>query len=163
MGIKQDAAITPISNQQKYENYREQFKRLNRALSNGFNLEAMFIEYALMEDRTESILRHAEKWDAFIKSRHGHGPTIDSKVKYIKKLAENKKDLLHKYFSDDLLDNLLQWKEDRNRLIHALLKQNFAHTEIADLALRGKALTDTLRNRSGSYNRAIDKTKVHGC
>ena len=158
MEAKQDATISPISNQQKYENYREQFKRLNRALYSGFNLEAMFIEYALMEDRTESILRHAEKWDAYIKSRHGHGPNINSKVKYIKKLAENKKDLLHKYFSDDILDNILQWKDERNRLIHALLKQDFAHNEIADLALRGKNLADTLRNRSGSYNRAVDKS-----
>ena len=149
-----------ISNQQKYENYKEQFKRLNRALANGFNLEAMFIEYALMEDRTESVLRHADKWDAYIKSRRGREPNIDSKVKYIRKLAENKKDLLHKYFSDELLDDLLQWKEDRNRLIHALLKQNFAHNEIGDLASQGKELTDTLRNRSGSYNRAIDKRQM---
>ena len=163
MDIKQDAAMPSISNQQKYENYREQFKRLNRALSNGFNLEAMFIEYALMEDRTESVLRHAEKWDAYIKSRHGHGTNIDSKVKYIKKLAENKKDLLHKYFSDELLDSLLQWKEDRNRLIHALLKQNFAHNEIADLALRGKELTDSLRNKARNYNRAVDKAKAQRC
>ena len=39
-------------NIQKYENYKEQMKRLDRALTNGFNLEAMFIEYAIMEDRT---------------------------------------------------------------------------------------------------------------
>ena len=58
-------------NQLKYENYREQFKRLNSALHSGFNLEAMFIEYAIMEDRTESILRHADKWEAYIKSRKG--------------------------------------------------------------------------------------------
>lgn len=51
-------------NQLKYENYREQFKRLKSALNSGFNLEAMFIEYAIMEDRTESILRHADKWEA---------------------------------------------------------------------------------------------------
>ena len=36
-----DMQTTNISNQQKYENYREQFKRLNRALASGFNLEAM--------------------------------------------------------------------------------------------------------------------------
>ena len=50
---------TTASNQQKHENYKEQFQRLYKALSNGFNLEAMFIEYAIMEDRTESALRHA--------------------------------------------------------------------------------------------------------
>ena len=54
-----------IDNQQKYENYREPFQRLNKALANGFNLEAMFIEYAIMEDRTESILRHADLWGAY--------------------------------------------------------------------------------------------------
>ena len=31
-------------NQLKYENYKEQMKRLNSALAHGFNLEAMFIE-----------------------------------------------------------------------------------------------------------------------
>ena len=53
-----------ISSKKKYNNYHEQFKRLNKALANGFNLEAMFIEYAIMEDRTESVLRHAGLWDA---------------------------------------------------------------------------------------------------
>ena len=38
-----------IDNQLKYENYKEQFRRLNKALANGFNLEAMFIEYAIIE------------------------------------------------------------------------------------------------------------------
>ena len=149
-----------IDNQQKYENYREQFQRLNKALANGFNLEAMFIEYAIMEDRTESILHHAELWDAYIKSRKGREPTINSKVQYIQKRAENKKDLLHRYFSDDLLERVLAWKEERNRLIHALLKQQFEHNEIAGLATKGNELVKALRSKSGSYNRAIEKAKA---
>ena len=36
-------SAAPADNMQKYENYKEQFKRLNRALANGFNLEAIFI------------------------------------------------------------------------------------------------------------------------
>ena len=146
-------------NQLKYENYREQFKRLKSALSSGFNLEAMFIEYAIMEDRTESILRHADKWEAYLKSRKGREPNIDSKVKYIQKLAENRKDTLHKYFADDMLTELLTWKEERNRLIHALLKQQLEHNEVSTLAEQGKQLVDELRKRAGNYNRAIDKRK----
>ena len=146
-------------NQLKYENYREQFKRLNSALNSGFNLEAMFIEYAIMEDRTESILRHADKWEAYLKSRKGREPNIDSKVKYIQKLAENRKDLLHKYFFDELLDRILAWKEDRNRLIHALLKQQLEHNEIKALAEQGKQLVDELRKQAGNYNRVIDRRK----
>ena len=149
-----------IDNQQKYENYKEQFQRLNKALANGFNLEAMFIEYAIMEDRTESILHHAELWDAYIKSRKGREPTINSKVQYIQKRAENKKDLLHRYFSDDLLERVLAWKEERNRLIHALLKQQLEHNEISELAAKGNELVKALRSKSGSYNRAIEKAKA---
>ena len=54
-------------NMQKYENQKEQFKRLNRAMDQCFYLEAMFIAYAILEDRTESILRNAEKWDVYVK------------------------------------------------------------------------------------------------
>lgn len=147
-------------NQLKYENYKEQIKRLNSALAHGFNLEAMFIEYAIMEDRTESILRHADKWDAYMKKQNGRDPTINSKAKYIQKLADFNNDLLHKYFSDDLLDRVLTWKDERNRLIHALLKQEFEHNEVSALSNRGKQLVDELRKRAGNYNRAIDRRKV---
>ena len=152
----------PISaeNQLKYENYKEQFKRLNRALENGFNLEAMFIEYAILEDRTESVLHHAEKWEAYIKSRKGREPNIDSKTRYVQKCAENKKDLLHKYFSDDILESILAWKEERNRLIHALLKQQLEHEEVRSLALRGYELVKTLKAKAGNYNRAIERKKA---
>ena len=146
-----------ISGQQKYENYREQFRRLNKAIAAGFNLEAVFIEYAIMEDRTESILLHAGKWDAYLKSRKGREPNIDSKTKYIKKLAENQKDILHRYFSDDLLDRILNWKEQRNRIIHALLRQQLEHGEVGSLANEGNELVKILRNRAGSYNKMIDK------
>ena len=50
-----------IDNQQKYLNYKEQFRRLNRAISNGYNLEAMFITYFIIEDRTKAILIHMGK------------------------------------------------------------------------------------------------------
>ncbi len=152
--------MNKAENQLKYENYREQFKRLNSALNNGFNLEAMFIEYAIMEDRTESILRHADKWDAYTKKQNGRDPTINSKVKYIQKLAAFQNDLLHRYFSDSLLDQILIWKDQRNRLIHALLKQQFEHNEVRELAAQGKQLVDELRKRAGNYNRAIDRRKA---
>lgn len=150
-----------IDNQQKFENYKEQFRRLNKALANGFNLEAMFIEYAIMEDRTESILRHAELWEAYLRKRGNRGATINSKISYIQGKVNSGDHLLTRYFSDDLLNRLLSWKEARNRLIHALLKQQFTHNEIAKLALQGNELVKTLRSRSGSYNRAIEKAKAY--
>ena len=155
---KRGRSAVPAGNMQKYENYKEQFKRLNRALANGFNLEAIFISYAILEDRTESILRHGELWDVYKISRKGREPNLDTKDKYIQKRAENRKSILHQYFSDGLLDQILVWKEDRNRLIHALLKQQLAHNEVRRLAEQGNELAKTLRSRARSYNRAADRS-----
>lgn len=150
---------SPFENQLKYANYKEQFKRLNKALVNGFNLEAMFIEYAIMEDRTESILRHAGHWEAYMKKRKGKDPTINSKITYIRGKVNSDDKHLSKYFSDDLLDKVLIWKDERNRLIHALLKQELAHNEVKNLAAQGNELVKALRSRANSHNRAIEKVK----
>lgn len=150
-----------VKNQLKNENYKEQFKRLNSALKAGYNLEAMFIEYAVLEDRTESVLLHANKWESYLKKRGRHDPTLNSKIMYIMTLMEaNRKELLNRYFSDGLLNEILIWKEERNRLIHALLEQQLAHNEISGLALEGKRLAEELRNRAGNYNRAVDRKKA---
>lgn len=144
-----------IDNQIKYENYKALFNRLAVAQKHGFHLEAISIEYAIMEDRTESILRHANRWEAYIKSRKNHGSTLESKIKYIKKGAENKKDVAHKYFSDSLLDDVLAWKNDRNALVHALLKQQLSEERIEAFDTKGDVLAKALRTRVGSYTRML--------
>ncbi len=115
---------------------------------------------AIMEDRTESVLHHAEKWETYLKKRGRNGSTLNSKIVYIQKQMEsNRNDLLNRYFSNDLLDRILVWKEDRNRLIHALLKQQLGHNEVSELATQGKQLVDELRKRAGNYNRAMERRK----
>ena len=75
-------------NQQKYENYRVQSRRLVSALRSGFYLEAVFIE-----DRLESALTHA---GAFNPNRQR---TITSKLSKLEKLCENRRGLARRYFS----------------------------------------------------------------
>ena len=148
-------------NQLKYQNYKEQFKRLNNAITQHFYLEAVFIEYAIMEDRSESIIRHAGRWDSYMKRRGRNNPTLDSKVKYICRLMEsNNKELLRKYFSNEYLSLILTWKDERNRLIHALLKQNLTTEELALLAEHGRDLVRQLSNNATNYNRAIEKKRA---
>lgn len=148
-----------ISNELKQANYTEQFRRLKIALKNGFNLEAMFIEYAILEDRTESILRHADLWEAYVKRRGIHGVTINSKIQYIQKRATSGNKLLAKYFSDDLLDRVLAWKEERNRLIHALLKQQLTEEDVNRIASEGNDLVRVLRSRASAYNKSLENLK----
>lgn len=146
-------------NQQKYLNYKEQFKRLNRAIANGFNLEAMFIAYSIMEDRSESVLKHAGKYDRYIEKLKGRNPSIDSKIKEILKCRSNRKDLMYRYFSDELLDNILDWKDERNRIVHALLKQELTSEELENLALQGKEYARQFCNRATNYRRALERVK----
>ena len=107
-------------NLQKYEDYKEQFKRLDKALKEGFNLEAIFIEYAIMEDRTSSILRYDNN---SIKPKGDNQPGIERKLSKIKTISREKGSLPNRYFQDEFIDRIIAWKEERNRLIHALLKQ----------------------------------------
>lgn len=143
-----------VDNMQKYENYKEQSKRLNRAISAGFYLEALFIEFAIIEDRADSILlfeNNSIKSDRFV--------SIDRKLKTIKKIAEQKKSLPNRYFSDDLIDRILLFKDERNRMIHALMRQQLTTEELRDLALLGKELETTLCRRSTNYRRAVENAK----
>ena len=151
--------VSLADNAQKHENYREQFVRLKKAIASGFHLEAIFIEYTIIEDRTESILRHAGKWDAYIKKLKGRDPTLNSKINYIKSQAQSGDKLFKKYFSDVLLDEILVWKETRNRLIHALLKQVLTGEDVAQIARTGEKLTNDLRNKSNNFHRAIERNK----
>ena len=144
-------------NARKHENYREQFNRLKRALASEFYLEAIFIEYTIIEDRTESILRHAGKWDAYLKKRGRYQVTLDSKIAYIQDFAREKKSIAHKYFSDTLMDEILEWKEERNRLIHALLKQTLTAEEVSEIAHTGERLTKELRTRATNFSRAVER------
>ena len=145
----------PISGQEKYRNYKEQFDRLNKALKNEFYLEAIFIEYAILEDRTESVLHHAGLWDAYMKGKKI--ANIGTKLTFIKNKANVKSCTLHPYFSDDLLEQLRDWKNRRNPLIHDLLNQKLGDNDLKELAMDGSRLVRILRTRATSHNRAADK------
>ena len=149
--------LTP--NMQKFCNYRTQFTRLNKAVREEFYLEAIFIAYAIIEDRTESILRHTGKWDAYMKSRRGRTATINSKIRYIQKMAEDKKSLVGRHLGDDTLARILAWKDTRNKLVHALLEQAVSDEELTALAASGKELASTLRTKVTNLNRAIKKAE----
>jgi len=112
--------IETIDNNQKYKNYKEQFARLNKSLKYEFYLEAIFIAYAILEDRCESVLRYEGNE---VKAKDGGFVSIEKKLNKISTIARKKKSLPNKYFSDEFIDGIYQWKDKRNELIHALLKK----------------------------------------
>ena len=146
--------MKPVSdNMQKYENYKEQMKRLKSALEHKFFLEAIFIEYAIIEDRLESALRHSGKWNP----KPGKHTMIGQKIKLILQLPEKGESLAEKYFSLELIQQILDWKDRRNPLIHDLMQQ-FIHTEeLAALAQEGFVLVKQLSNKVSLFNKAIER------
>lgn len=148
------AACTDADNQQKYLNYCEQMRRLKKALGNGFYLEAVFIEYAILEDRLESALTHTNVFNA---NKQG---TISAKIAKLEKLCECKAGLARKYFSDELLEHIRAWKDGRNPLVHKLMKQQVTTNELEAFALEGESLVKVLKNKVGCFNRAMDKAQA---
>lgn len=142
-------------NMQKYYNYREQMGRLKKALRNGFLLEAVFIEYAVMEDRTEAILRYEGN---SIKPKDPKSfISIERKLNKIKTIAREKKSLANRYFGDKLADDILKWKDERNGLIHAMIKRKLSTENIEAVAFKGEELVNELNKRSQNYKHAVER------
>lgn len=136
----------------KYENYKEQNERLKKALNNHFYLEAVFIEYSILEDRLDSILRYENnsfKDDNFV--------SIDRKIKRVIKISEEKKSLANKYFKPEFMESVKEWKEKRNPLIHALMKRSNSTEEICAVAEEGYILQKELCRLSQNYKRAVER------
>lgn len=148
-------AYPPIPGDVKYDIYKYYFDQLKKAMENEFYLEAIFIEYAILEDRTESVLHHAGLWNDYMAGRRQSN--IGTKLTYIKKKAQAKSSSFHRYFSDNLLDQLREWKNKRNPLIHDLLNQTLGDDDLKNLALEGYDLIRELRNRATDHNRTLEK------
>ena len=141
-------------NEQKYYNYKVQSQRLKKAMDNGFLLEAIFIEYAMIEDRAEAVLRYENNT---INSKHH--VTINRKLNKIKMLLTNKNSLISRYFSSELIDEVIEWKDKRNPMIHAMMKQSLSTEGLRELAEEGLALTKTMNRLSTNYKRAVERQK----
>ena len=91
----------------------------------------MFIAYAIIEDRTESILSYEGN-----EIRSKGFVSVTRKLNKIKTIAERKGSLSERYFSDNLIDEILEWKDARNRLMHALMKQSLTTEDLEMVAFR---------------------------
>ncbi|MBE6910981.1 MAG: hypothetical protein E7473_00475 [Ruminococcaceae bacterium] len=148
--------MSQIDNMQKYANYKEQFGRLKKALTNGFYLEAIFIEYAIIEDRIESILRHSGKFNS---EKHN---MLNKKLSKIKDMQREQRGLINKYISVELIEQISVWKENRNRLIHALMKQLLHTEDLQSVALEGQMIAKTISSKTRAYNNALEKIQLEG-
>lgn len=138
-------------NMQKFANYKEQMGRLKRALKEQYYLEAIAIEYAIIEDRIESVLRHS---GVFRPDKHN---MLNKKLNKLSEMQRNKKSLVRRYFSEELIGQIHDWKNERNPMTHALLNLKLHTEDLADIAQRGEKLVKTVSNKTSLYNKALAK------
>ncbi|MBR4984639.1 MAG: hypothetical protein IKY83_02725, partial [Proteobacteria bacterium] len=134
------------------------YERLKVALDHAFYLEAVFIEYAIIEDRTASILAY----EGNKRSKYAD-MNLGQKLRKIKNCANQKtsdRPWISTYFSDEhsnkLMDRINDWKDDfRNPLTHKLMRIKTTTDCLRDFAKRGEALCKELSNLANNYKSRV--------
>lgn len=127
--------------------------RLKKAMASHFLLEALFIKYAVIEDRTESILRHA---GVFNPEKHD---TLAKKIRRIKEIARGRQFLLRRYITEETMEEIRLWSKKRNVYIHDLLDQNVTTEELERIAVEGQTYAKMLCSKVTSYRRALERER----
>lgn len=75
------------------------------------------------------------------------------------KIAENKKGMAKRYFSDSIIQDIFDWKADRNKMIHALMNQELSTDILKNIAISGEDAAKRLCTKSTCYKRALERKK----
>ena len=109
MNRTREIADTPEKGQKRYQLYKSAIDRYQKALKEGFYLEAITLMESLITDRLESILIY----HGIIRPEEAFrmlGPCITELQK------------VQGVLSDDLLVQLNNWRKDRNKSLHEIAK-----------------------------------------
>ena len=141
-----------ITNEEKQEAYVKLKTRLKKALASGFWLEACMIEYAIIEDRTASILLHAGITDK------GWEKKLSNKLNSIELQIGKGHPIISKKVSLENIHAIREWKEQRNDAVHRACIIKYDEEAFRRLAENGKLLMGNISNDAQKVSRA-DKKK----
>lgn len=137
-----------MNNNDKNKIYSDLMSKLKKSMSNEFYYEAIFIEFAILEDRTSSLLKHANKeYDDL---------TLNKKIWKIKSLSVFKDKYCKKHLTLELIDELYKWKNKRNQLIHDLIKSSYDNLDIKGVAEEGYELVKMFNGKTTLVNKHLD-------
>ncbi|MBR2283246.1 MAG: hypothetical protein IJ874_02350 [Ruminococcus sp.] len=144
-----------MESNEKQKLYALRKAQLKRAMVSKFYFEAVFIEYAMLEDRTESLLRHAG--GIKLTDRKGDPLGLHAKINKIKSCAPFAEKKVRKRLPYDLLDEVIEWKDKRNSMVHALMKNRADGNELKAVAEQGRELVRLVENAARTVNRYFDE------
>ena len=142
-----------MNNIEKKEKYSNLMSRLKRATDNEYYYEAIFIEYAIFEDRTESLLKHAGKK---FQENNGNPFKISKKLNKLKSEKEFQTSYIRKHLTEELIEKIYEWKMERDQLMHNIINLQYKNDEIKMLALNGECLVKKFNSKSQLVNKYLD-------
>lgn len=142
-----------MANAAKREGYKRLFELLNKAMRMGFYYEAIFLEYAILEDRTTSMLKHA---NIPYKDSKGDDYSVGRKINLLNSRKELSRPFIKRRLSKDFLDATRAWTKERNDLVHHLADIKFDDQRVKDAAMTGREIVSQMRNKARSINRYLD-------
>lgn len=138
-----------MDNFEKRSKYANLMYKLKKATDYEFYYEAIFIEYAILEDRTESLLRH---------SKTKIPDKLCRKLEKIEHKYVNTNDkYLNKHLTLELLDEIRTFKNSRDKLIHNLVECPYDDEKIKNTAIYGEALVKKVNSKFKLINNYFDK------
>ncbi len=144
-------------NYKKNARYSDLSERLKLAIEKEFYYEAIFIEFAIIEDRVLSMLKYA---GVDYLNKKGQPIKLAERLKRIEQHSAFQDDYTKKHITSDLINDIYTWKDRRNVLIHDLVNNEYDNEEIKELALQGVELVKVLNNKSTLVNNHRKKEKV---
>jgi hypothetical protein len=121
------------SKQEKLERYQFIIKRLNEAIKQGFDIQAIAYEYALIEDRFNSFLIY---FNITLKTNK-----VKDKIKAIRNLQHIN---LTTVLPSTLFDELFTWIDHRNKIMHGMAMMTLEPSYITSIAKQGLKIVKLL-------------------
>ncbi|MBQ0040814.1 MAG: hypothetical protein KBS56_02155 [Clostridiales bacterium] len=140
-------------NKAKQDTYAILISKLNKAIKNEFWFEACLIEYAIIEDRTSSILDKARVCE----NAYSDSKLLGKKLNSIEYQIEKGHPIISKKVDLKLIQDIKKWKDERNDLVHRACTM-FDEEKAKNISVHGKELVRKLINDSAKVSRLAKKT-----
>jgi hypothetical protein len=125
------------------------------AIKNEFYLEASWILSSIIETRLKKILEKVEN------EHPGNGFTLEQTIKRVKHLhVADKHPLLAEHFTVIMLDEIRNWKNQRNTILKDMQDVHVSHARLERLALEGIRLLKKLNKAYKSFKSGLETREV---
>ena len=144
----------------KQDQYAIMKVQLKKAMRSKFYFEAIFIEYAIIEDRAESVLNHAG--GIKLTDCRGNPLKLQNKLNKIRDNSHFQDSFIRKRITPELVERIREWKDKRNNLVHNLMNGSSDFIELEKIAVEGSDLVRIFDNKVKSVNNYFSRICIDG-